>query len=104
MPKIFTDLRNTRPVNAFIDRIINKDNRISSCAYLVKMSYYYDWEKPSDPQQELILFDENLDWYWLNDWFEGQQNVKIYAVEGINEFELQDNIYGIDELDFPDKV
>lgn len=81
-------------VDKFIDAFIYKDNCITSSAYLVSMSYYYDFEvnDPRRVENELILLDDDFNWYWFNDWDEGQQNVIIYAVYGIDELDLQDNI------------
>ena len=83
-------------VDAFIDEIINEDNKPLSSAYLVKMSYYYDFEEHDRRkiENQLILLDYDFSWYWLNDWNEGQQNVIIYAVYCIDEIELLNNIGG----------
>jgi len=29
---------------------------------------------------------------WENDWYEGQENVAIYAIYALNDLDLQDNV------------
>lgn len=59
------------------------------------MSFYYDFEadKPLNVETEVILMNDGLtDWEWFNDWYEGQQNVIIYSVYGVDEILLQNNV------------
>lgn len=45
--------------------------------YLAKILYKYDFEDDWSCSYEVFSMDENEDVTWMNDWYEGQQHIKI---------------------------
>ena len=93
MPKFFTDLKNADPVHEWVSEEIMKRSVLDS-AYLVKLRSWYWNERMEDSPiiNELLEAEEIDEFIWYMDWYEGQQNVAIYAIYGINDLDLQDNI------------
>lgn len=67
-------------------------------AYLVKLNAWYSHQKEDPDMMEncLLLWEPGFQgsWHlaWDIDWYEGQQNVTIYAIYGIDDLDLQDNV------------
>ena len=57
---------------------------------LVYMRYKYSWETNWTYAKELLLVDtdEPDDYVWLNDWFEGQQDIEILGCIPISEIDV----------------
>lgn len=93
MPKFFTDLKNADPVNEWVKENI-LERSVLDTAYIVKLRAWY-WNKrmeDSPISNELLEAPENDEFFWNNDWYEGQENVGIYAIYGINDLYLQNNV------------
>lgn len=93
MPKFFTDLKNADPVHEWVSNEII-ERRVIDTSYIVKLRAWYSDERMEDS----IIFNEIVDtagidyFVWENDWYEGQENVAIYAIYALNDLDLQDNI------------
>lgn len=93
MPKFFTDLKNDDPVHEWVcEKILERG--CLDIAYIVKLRAWYWNERMEDsPIFNEILEVQDLDYFvWDNDWYEGQENVAIYAIYGIDDLDLQDNV------------
>lgn len=57
---------------------------------LVYMRYKYSWETNWTYAKELLLVDTDESEYyaWLNDWFEGQQDIEILGCIPITEIDV----------------
>lgn len=57
---------------------------------LVYMRYKYSWETDWTYANEILMVDTNVpdDYVWLNDWFEGQQDIEILGCIPINEIDV----------------
>lgn len=64
-----------------------------ACDYLVEVHYKYDFEDYYTVSNEVLLFC-NDHYAWLNDWNEGQENIKIYKFIAISEIEIEGVCYG----------
>lgn len=94
-----------------IDNIVDnhiKADPIKNRDYLVELRYRYDADikagRPYSFTTEFIYHEDERDGYcWLNDWYEGQQDIdvmRIIAVDEIDEFESIDYASnGIDPAD-----
>ena len=93
MPKFFTDLKNVDPIHEWVSEKI-LERRVLDTAYIVKLRAWY-WNKSMEdsPIFNEILTAQDLDYFvWNNDWYEGQDNVGIYAIYGIDDLNLQNNV------------
>lgn len=57
---------------------------------LVYMRYKYSWETNWTYSKEILLADMDAPEYyaWLNDWFEGQENIEILGCIPIDEIDV----------------
>lgn len=57
---------------------------------LVYMRYKYSWETDWTYSKEILIVDTNESEYyvWLNDWFEGQENIEILGCIPISEIDV----------------
>ena len=60
--------------------------------YIVRMTAWYDFEPKSHQGQlfnEILEYDGNSDSYaWLNDWYEGQQNINVIGFIAVSEINV----------------
>lgn len=57
--------------------------------YIVRLAYKYNWEKEYTVSNEILEYDGEHDYYiWLNDWDEGQQDVKVLGYICIDEVDV----------------
>ena len=60
---------------------------------IVRLQYKYDFEKEYTESNEILEFDTNInDWVWLNDWDEGQNDIRVMwwvAVDDLKEGDKQ---------------
>lgn len=82
-------------IDTIVDNHINADP-IKNRDYIVELRYRYDADikagRPFSYTTEFIYHEDDRDGYcWLNDWYEGQQDIdvmRIIAVDDIDEFEF----------------
>ena len=55
------------------------------CEYIVRLKYKYDWETEYTYSNELILDNGRGDWYWQNDWDEGQTDVEVVGFMAVDD-------------------
>lgn len=93
MPKFFTDLKNADPVNECVREEILKRSVLSK-VYIVKLrAWFWNEAMENSPIFNEILTASDIDYFvWDNDWYEGQDNVGIYAIYGIDDLYLLDNV------------
>ena len=93
MPKFFTDLKNADPVHEWVSEKI-LERRVLDTGYIVKLrAWYWNESMEDSPIFNEILEAPEIDYFiWDNDWYEGQENVAVYAIYGLNDLDLQDNI------------
>ena len=60
----------------FYNKLSNRDTVYT---YLVFLKYKYNYEEVYTKGYEIYYFD-GYDYCWLNDWFEGQQDVEVIGV------------------------
>lgn len=53
--------------------------------YIVSIRLRYDHETEWEYLNELYLVEDDLSYEWLNDWYEGQQQVEILGYFAIND-------------------
>ena len=59
--------------------------------YIVCVEYKYDHEKDYTRSNELLIWDNEVNggqYVWLNDWWEGQQDVTILASIAIADLDI----------------
>lgn len=57
--------------------------------YIVRLAYKYDWEDKYIIDNELLEYDGcHDDYVWLNDWDEGQQDVKVLGYISIYDVDV----------------
>lgn len=60
--------------------------------YIVRMSAWYDFEPKQYQGQlfnEILEYDGNTDSFvWLNDWYEGQQNIKVIGFVAVSDIDV----------------
>lgn len=68
-----------------LDKLLRED-------YIVRMAAWYDFDpKPHQGElfNEILEYDGNNDQYvWLNDWYEGQQNIKVIGFVAVSEINV----------------
>lgn len=52
--------------------------------YIVRLKLKYDHEKDYSYSNELLLYDGS-DYYWDNDWDEGQQDIQVIGYISVSE-------------------
>ena len=67
--------------------------------FLVTIAYKYDFEKEYTEETE-ILWWEDHGFVWDNDWWEGQQDVKLCGFMPIDSIRFHNAHYMLDELKF----
>lgn len=58
--------------------------------YLVALRYRYDFESEWTRSNELLLFGEFGDYYWQDDWYEGQQHIEVDGIIPISEIVIEE--------------
>ena len=88
-------MRAANRIDTIVDNHINADP-IENRDYIVELRYRYDADikagRPFSYTTEFIYHEDDRDGYcWLNDWYEGQQDIdvmRIIAVDDIDQFEF----------------
>ena len=60
---------------------------------LVHIRYKYSWEDYWIQSNEYLQVDLDIDgnYIWLNDWYEGQDNVEILGCIGVDDIKVEAN-------------
>lgn len=56
---------------------------------LVTIKLKYDYEDNYRYTNELLLVDENCEYYWLSDWNEGETDIEIIAYIPVSDIEIK---------------
>ena len=59
--------------------------------YIVKIKMKYDHEMEYSYSNEILIYT-GVDWKWLNDWWEGQQDVQIRGLIEVSDLEIPEVI------------
>lgn len=62
--------------------------------FIVKLLYCYTGEKVWTESNEVLWFDSKDNMVWLNDWWEGQQNILLLGYMPVEDIELEVMIHG----------
>ena len=62
--------------------------------FLVTIKYWYDVEKKPTINTEILEYDGYRGFEWVNDWWEGQQNVELLGFMPVSELKFEN----IDEM------
>ena len=72
-----------------IDKFYDYIEGITRQTYIVQIKLKYGWEDKYRFTNEIMGVNENFDFYWENDWDEGETDVEvigIIALDDITEF------------------
>lgn len=57
--------------------------------YIVRLKYKYEQETEYTVSNEVLDFSPDYGYVWLNDWFEGQQNVEVVAFINVDDIDFR---------------
>lgn len=76
-----------------LEQFFKKLDTLPRNDYIVLLAYKYDWEKEYMVSNEILEYYGTRDEYvWLNDWNEGQQDVKVLGFINVDEVEVPRNV------------
>ena len=68
------------------------------CDMLVTIAMGYEWEKEFSTETTILEWDGN-GFVWVDDWWEGQQFVKLLGFMPVRSIILNNAVYMIDDLE-----
>ena len=83
-----------------VGNIIDKEaekvfGNYNPCSFIVKLGIKYEWESESERDIENEYYYNNgLDCYWENDWYEGQTDIIIYGFTTMEEVDVKHEVEG----------
>lgn len=57
--------------------------------FIVKLTYRYTGEKVFTESNEIVWFDSKDNMVWLNDWWEGQQEIFVLGYVPVRDIEVE---------------
>ena len=68
-----------------------------ACDYIVRIRLKYDHEKVAREINQILIFEpsnlpDGIDFTWLNDWYEGEEDVEVVGYIKVPEIEVPERI------------
>ena len=65
--------------------------------FIVKIMYRYKDEPAYREENQVVWFDEHDNMVWLNDWWEGQEDILVLGYMPVEDIELEVMIHGSEQ-------